>query len=399
MTIRFPYSRPDVTDADVDAIVAAARSQFLTQGPRVADFEAALAQRFTGRDAIVVNSGTAALHLIYLALGLGPDAGLLTSPLTFLATANAARMCGAPVAFADVDPITGLVTPQTIAAALQQATVPIKVITVVHLGGRVCDMEGIAAVAEAHGCKVVEDACHAPGAWTAATRTGSHPVGACSHSAAAAFSFHAIKHVSMGEGGALLTNDPELAARARTLRSHGMLRNPADWQSPPEENAPWYYEMHEVGWNYRADEIACALGLSQFRRLDNALEARSRQVALYDRLLADIPFLTRPSVPQDQRTHAWHLYSVAIDFARVGKSRSEVMTQLAERGIGTQVHYIPLVHQPYYRPMASGGFPGVEAYYRATLSIPLYTSLSADDQNQIAESIRAVLGGGSAQST
>lgn len=398
MTIRFPYSRPDVTDADVEAIAAAARSQFLTQGPRVADFEAALAARFAGGNAIVVNSGTAALHLIYLALGLGPESGLLTSPLTFLATANAARMCNAPVAFADVDPVTGLLTPETVEAALQRTTVPVKVIAVVHLGGRVCDMEGIAKVAAAHGCQVIEDACHAPGAWTPAADGSRAPVGACSHSVAAAFSFHAIKHVAMGEGGAVLTNDPELAARMRVLRCHGMLRNPADWVSPPEGNAPWYYEMHEVGWNYRADEIACALGLSQLNRLDHAIAARRAQVDRYDRLLADIPFVTRPRVPRDASVHAWHLYSIAIDFDRVGKSRAQVMGELAARGIGTQVHYIPLVHQPYYRPMAQGSFPGAEAYYRATLSIPLYTSLSAADQDEVAAAIRAVLSDGSTQS-
>ncbi len=390
MNIKYPYSRPEVTSDDLAAITRAAGGQFLTQGPIVEAFERALRARLGGREAIVCNSGTAALHLVYMALGLGPAGGLLTTPLTFLATASAARMCGAPVGFADADPVTGLMTPETLEAAFVAATFPVKAVAVVHLGGRVADMAGLADVAARHGAVLVEDACHAPGASYLSGGT-RHSVGACSHSAAATFSFHAIKHVTMGEGGAVLTNDPALARRMRVLRSHGLVRNADQWVDPPEPHAPWYYEMHEIGWNYRADELACALGLSQFGRLDLSLERRRELVAAYRNLLDDIVGLRLPESPVDPASHAWHLYSVSIDFARLGRSRGQVMRDLASRGIGSQVHYIPLSHQPYYRRFAKLDLPGADAYYAGTLSLPLYPALTDVDQRAIAEAMREVL--------
>jgi len=390
VNVKYPYSRPDVTPDDIAAIAKAAGGQFLTQGPAVEAFEKALSARLGGREAVVCNSGTAALHLIYMALGLSPAAGLLTTPLTFLATASAARMCGAPVGFADADSATGLMTPETLAAAFAAATFPVKAVAVVHLGGRVADMAGLAAVAARHGAVLVEDACHAPGASYMAGGA-RHSVGACAHSAAAAFSFHAIKHVTMGEGGAVLTNEPALARRMRMLRSHGMVRDAADWLDPPEPNAPWYYEMHEIGWNYRADELACTLGLSQLARLDAGLERRRELVVAYQDLLGNVDGLCLPEIPADPAAHAWHLYAVAVDFARLGRTRGQVMRDLAAHGIGTQVHYIPLSHQPYYRPFATRKLPGAETYYARTLSLPLYPALTHDDQRAIADALRGIL--------
>ena len=389
MNIKYPYSRPDVTSDDLAAITRAAGGQFLTQGPMVEAFERALCARLGGREAVVCNSGTAALHLIYMALGIGPTAGLLTTPVTFLATASAARMCGAPVGFVDVDLKTGLMTPETLAAAFNEAAFPVKAVAVVHLGGRVADLAGLSAVAARHGAVIVEDACHAPGASYIANGK-RHSVGACAHSIAATFSFHAIKHVTMGEGGAVLVNDSALARSMRMLRSHGIIRDAADWIDPPEPNAPWYYEMHEIGWNYRADELACALGLSQLGRLDVGLERRRELVAAYKKLLGDIDALRLPECPIDPAAHAWHLYSVAIDFARLGRSRGQVMRDLASRGIGSQVHYIPLSHQPYYRPFTNRKLPGADAYYARTLSLPLYPALTYADQRAIADAVREV---------
>lgn len=391
MQIKYPYSRPMVTDDDVAEIVKVARSQFLTQGPRVGEFEAALSERLAAQHAIVCNSGTAALHMIYAGLKAGPGTAVIVPAITFLATANAARMCGAAVIFADVDPKTGLVTPETLDRALRTAARPVKVAAAVHLAGLVCDMPGLSEVAEKYGCLLIEDACHAPGA--SYTANGKrYPVGSCGHSAAAAFSFHAVKHVAMGEGGAVLTNDPVLHRHGIALRSHGMLRDPADQLYRPEPDAPWYYEMPEIGWNYRADDLACSLGLSQLRRLDEGLEKRYEQVDLYDRLLADIPFLMRPGIPADRHNHAWHLYQVAIDFSAIGKSRGRVMRELMQQGIGTQVHYIPLHLQPYYRTNPLAELPGAMYFYERTLSIPLYPQLTANDQQQIAGSLRKVLG-------
>ena len=388
MTIRYPYSRPELTKADVDLVVASLQGQFLTQGPRLAEFEAALARKLGARHAVVCNSGTAALHLAYLGLELGPDRGLLTTPITFLATANAARMCGAPVAFVDVDPVTGNVTAETVRAALDASTVPIAAVAVVHVGGRACDMAALRALTAERGVALVEDACHAP---LATYRDGAgklHTVGGCAHSDAAVFSFHAIKHIAMGEGGALLTNDDRVADAARLYRNHGMTRDPDQWTSAPEAEAPWYYEMHDVGWNYRATEMQCALGLSHLDRLEDGIRTRRRIAARYDRLLAGLNHVATP--PRDDG-NVWHLYPVAIDFAAAGKSRGRVMNELAARGVGTQVHYIPVNRQPYYAALGVAATPHADAYYQRPLSIPIYPGLSDGDLEIIADDIRAVL--------
>ena len=388
--IKYPYSRPDVSDADIQAVVSSLKGQFLTQGPALEAFETALCECLGGQQAVVCNSGTAALHLIYMALGLGPQAGLVTSPLTFVATANAARMCGAPVSFSDTDPTTGLMTPDDLQRAIESADFPVRAASIIHLGGRVADLPALQAVAEAHNILLVEDACHAPGAAYNST-AGRHRIGDCSHSIAAAFSFHAIKHVTMGEGGAVLTNDPELAVRMRLLRNHGLERNADVWTQAPEPNAPWYYEMQEIGWNYRADELACSLGLSQLKRLPEGLQIRRDLVRRYNDLLADIPGLSTPFIPNDPESHAWHLYAVSIDFSGLKRRRDDVMRALADVGIGTQVHYIPVSSQPYFQSLGGQVLPGVQRYYDGTLSLPLYPQLTEQDQEFIADKVRQCL--------
>jgi len=388
--IRYPYSRPYVTEDDLRCLTDTANGQFLTQGPRVVEFERALSEAFGADHAIVCNSGTAALHMIYHGLGLGPDKGLITSPLTFLATASAARMCDAPVAFCDVDRDTGLMTPETLEQAFTQVSFPVGVVAPVHLGGRVADLSGLAEVAKAHGAVLVDDACHAPGAFyvsgDAHQRVGD---GFAAH--ASSFSFHAIKHLTMGEGGAILTNDADLAKSAKVFRGHGMVRDPSGWESPPEPDAPWYYEMHEVGYNYHASELSCALGLSQLARLSEGLRFRRALVDVYSELLSDIPHVTLPTVPQDPNEHAWHLYAVAVDFEAAGKSRGTVMRALMEAGIGTQVHYIPLYRQPFFGCKGFDRYPGAEHYYSRTLSIPLHLGIAAEDAREIADALRRVL--------
>jgi dTDP-4-amino-4,6-dideoxygalactose transaminase len=308
--------------------------------------------------------------------------------MTFLSTANAARMCDAPVAFTDVDPQTGNVTPETARVALDRTRVPIAALTTVHLGGRACDMASLRKLTAERGIALIEDASHAPLAKYRDERGQDYSVGACAHSDVAAFSFHAIKHLAMGEGGALLTNDDRIADRARLFRSHGMTRDAAAWTQPPELDAPWYYEMHEIGWNYRASEMQCALGLSQLNRIEENIRRRRQIAQRYDQILGGMNHLATPSPDPG---HVWHLYAVAVDFEAVGQTRGKVMKELAARGVGTQVHYIPLNRQPYYKSVANGATPGADAYYQHTLSIPMYPTLSDSDVVTITQTIRDVL--------
>lgn len=388
--IKYPYSRPSVTEEDIRCVVEAATSQFLTQGPRVDEFERALSEVMGAQHAIVCNSGTAALHMIYKSLDVGPKRGLITTPITFLATANAARMCNAPVAFCDVDPETGLMTPEALEHTFSTVDFEVGVVAPIHLGGRVADLSSLSEIADAHGAVLVDDACHAPGA-SYLSNGERRMVGDGIGTLASAFSFHAIKHLTMGEGGAVLTNDDRIAERARLYRSHGIVRTSSEWQNAPEENAPWYYEMHELGYNYRADELACSLGLSQLARLGTSLQKRRALVELYGSLLSDIPHLTTPRVPTDPSEHAWHLYPVAIDFDATGMSRGTVMIRLAERGVGSQVHYIPLYRQPYYKGPAASTFPGAERYYQRTLSLPMHLEISPANAEEISHIVREVL--------
>lgn len=382
MTLRFPYARPTLSDDDVAAVTEVLRDQYLTQGPRVEAFETELAASLGAEHAVTCSSGTAALHLAYLAAGLGPDRGLLTSPITFLATASAARMCGAPVVFADVNPATGNLDPAAMRETLRATRVPVAAIAVVHLGGRACDMVAFRDIADEFDCLLIEDASHAPGAHYRDQAGAAYPVGGCRHSQLATFSFHAIKHIAAGEGGAVLTNDAALADKMRRWRNHGMIREADDWTNPPEGDAPWYYEMHELGYNYRLTDLQCALGRSQLRALGDSVTRRRQIAALYDSALANLNAVTPPPAPTLDG-HAWHLYQIAIDFAALGKTRGEVMRGLARRGVGTQVHYIPLYRQPYFRAAAREPLAGAEAHYAATLSIPMYPSLTDRDVNTI----------------
>ena len=261
--IKYPYIKPQIHKSDHKLVLKVLNSQFLTQGPMLSKFEVLLSQKLKTENSIVCNSGTSALYLIYEALGLNENNGLLTTPITFLATANAAKMCKAPVVFADVDPNTGLLTAETLEEALKKTKINIKVISVVHLGGRICDMKSISKVAKNYGCILVEDCCHAPGANYFGGSGKDFPIGSCKFSKASAFSFHAIKHIAMGEGGCITTNDKKLAEVIRLKLNHGIIKNKNRMKNLPEKNASWYYEMHELGYNFRADELSCALGIGQ----------------------------------------------------------------------------------------------------------------------------------------
>lgn len=389
-----PYGHQVIDDDDVAAVTAALRGDFLTTGPAVAQFEAAFAQRVGARYAVACNSGTAALHLATMAIGLGPGDSAVVPSLTFLATANAVRFTGAEVVFADVDPTTGLLTAETLRAALKSARSKVKAVLPVHLAGMVADMKAIGAVARDAGLAVIEDACHALGA----AEDDGVAVGACARSALAAFSTHPVKTITTGEGGLVTANDAALAERARRLRNHGMEHDPARWTDPTagrdgNQPAPWYYEMAEIGYNYRLTDIGCALGLSQLKKLDRFVKRRAELASRYDRELAALaPHVTIPARPAQGIT-AWHLYAVQIDFAALKRRRGDVMRAMRAAGIGTQVHYIPVHRQPYYRKRYGDlPLPGADAYYARTLSLPLFPAMKDADVDRVVGALKQALG-------
>jgi dTDP-4-amino-4,6-dideoxygalactose transaminase len=340
------------------------------------------------------------LHLSLLALGLGPGDAVVVPTLTFLATANAARFVGAEVRFADVDPDTGLMTPGTLESALtRNGPGAAKAVVPVHLNGQCADMRGVTEVARRSGLAIVEDACHNIGG--ARHISGApHPVGSAIETDMVCFSFHPVKSIAMGEGGAVTMRDARLAERVRLLRNHGMIRDEAALTRGPEAFAtdgtlnPWYYEMREPGFNYRASDIHCALGLSQLKKLHTFLARRRALAAEYDRALKPLAPVMRP-VPRTAPEHdGWHLYAVLIDFDKLGLGRGEFMRRLRKRGIGTQVHYSPVHRQPYYRDRYLGtSLPGADAYYARCLSLPLFVGMSFEDVNLVVAAIREVIGG------
>jgi UDP-4-amino-4,6-dideoxy-N-acetyl-beta-L-altrosamine transaminase len=389
-----PYGRHTIEDDDIAAVVDVLRGPALTGGAAVGRFEAALSKVTGAPHTVVCASGTAALHLAALGLTLGSGDAVVVPTVTFLATANAARFVGAEVRFADVDADTGLMTPETLEAALTRPSPgrP-RAVFPVHLNGQVCDMAGIAAVAERHEIAVVEDSCHALGG---ATRNDGRrvPVGAATMSAAACFSFHPVKTVAMGEGGAVTTRDPVLAERLRLLRSHGMTRDATGFADVAQafdtsgEPNPWYYEMAEPGFNYRASDLQCALGASQLAKLGRFLGRRRALAARYDHALAPLAPLVRPIPRGPTEDDGWHLYVVLIDFAACGQTRAQVMERLRAAGIGTQVHYLPVHRQPYYRALYPDLIlPGADAYYARCLSLPLFPDLGDEDVGRVVDAL------------
>lgn len=390
-----PYGRHQIDEDDIAAVVAVLRSDSLTGGPVVAEFEQAFAERVGARFAVACANGTAGLHLAAMALGLGPNDAVIVPTLTFLATANAARYVGAEVAFADVDPATGLMRPEDLLEAHANAVGrKIRAVIPVHLNGQCVDMESIAEFAGRNGLRIIEDACHAIGA-TYRTRSGEEVrVGACRHSDMTVFSLHPVKTIAMGEGGVVTTNDPDLHAALLRLRNHGMVREASRFVQRDEafdadgQPNPWYYEMPEPGYNYRASEIHCALGLSQLRKLDRFLARRRELADIYDRMLAPLAPMVRPVPREVGCASGWHLYVVQIDFSSAKASRGPFMRKLLGRGIGTQVHYLPVHRQPYYRSRyGNTPLPGADTYYAACLSLPFFPAMTDAEVGRVAATL------------
>jgi len=376
MSKQIPYGRHDISDEDIAAVVAVLKSDFLTQGPQVPAFEAAVAAQVGAAHAVAVNSATSALHIACMALGLGPGDWLWTVPTTFVASANCALYCGARVDFVDIDPVRWTMCPRALAAKLEAARtegrLP-KVIVPVHLCGQSADMAEIGRLCRAYGVKVIEDASHSIGA-----RHEGRPVGDCRHSDITVFSFHPVKIITTAEGGMATTQDPFLARGMELARSHGITREPAEMSHAPD--GPWYYQQVTLGYNYRMTEMQAALGLSQMKRLVQFVSRRRDLAARYDELLADLP-VTRPAPPADVAS-AWHLY-----VTRVAADRHlQVFNAMRAAGIGVNLHYIPVHTQPHYRAMGfvPGAYPNSEAYYSEAISIPLYAGLTDADQDRVA---------------
>ncbi len=388
------YGRHLIDDADIAAVTRVLCSGALAQGPEAARFELEFATAVAAPHAAAVSCGTAALHLTYRALDVGPSDLVVTPAITFLSTATAALMCGAQVVLCDVDPRTGLMTPETLERAIGEAGRPVKVVSPVHLAGRPADVAGITEVARSHAARVVEDACHALGARAAY----GGPVGDARFSDAATFSFHPVKTIAAGEGGMVTTRDPDLAARVRRLRNHGVTREPAQFQDASlaldvdGRIAPWVYEQQELGYNYRLSDIHAALGRSQLARLAAFIARRAEIAARYDAAFAELaPLLT--TIPAPHGTcPGLHLYVAHIDFAQIGRSRSAVMAQLAARGVGGQVHYIPLYRQPAMRAVVGDmRLAGAERYYASALSLPLFPGLHDADVDRVIDAVHSVL--------
>jgi UDP-4-amino-4,6-dideoxy-N-acetyl-beta-L-altrosamine transaminase len=380
-----PYGRQTIEEDDIAAVAQALRGDFLTTGPTVAAFEEAFAAKVGAAHAVACSNGTASLHLAMLALGVGPGDVCIVPSITFLATANCAAYVGADVVFADVDADSGLMTPETLAEALERAGGrPVKAVLPVHLRGDVCDLPGLAALAAEAGAVLVEDAPHALGSAMDFGR-GPERVGDCAHGAMASFSFHPVKTIATGEGGMVTTNDAGLAERLRRLRSHGITR--------PEGGDPWVYEMAEPGFNYRLPDINCALGLSQLAKLDRFTARRRALAGLYAERLAPLAGVVRPAAGPAWSDPALHLFCVLIDFEALGIGRRVVMERLAAAGVGSQVHYIPVHGQPYWRGRNGDlDLPGAEAWYRRCLSLPLYPSMTDGDVERVAAALESALG-------
>ena len=375
-----PYGRQDITQADIDAVVEVLRSDFLTQGPVVPMFEQAVATYCGAQHAVAVNSATAALHIACLALNLGPDDWLWTSPITFVASANCGLYCGAQVDFVDIDPRTYNLCPQALerklVAAEREGRLP-KVIIPVHLCGQPCDMRAIHVLAQRFGFKIIEDASHAIGG-----KYQGESIGSCRYSDITVFSFHPVKIITTAEGGMAMTNASALADSMLRYRSHGITSDASKMQPRPEDEI-WNYQQISLGFNYRMTDIQAALGVSQMTRLDEFVNKRQRIAKRYDDALASLPLQTPWQHPDSYSSY--HLYPIRIKLGETKQTQRQVYDALRAAGILVNLNYIPVYRQPYYEAMGfkTGYCPDAEQYYSEVISLPMYPGLSADQQKSV----------------
>jgi dTDP-4-amino-4,6-dideoxygalactose transaminase len=384
-----PYGRQSIDDDDIAAVVEVLRSDWLTSGPKVAAFEDALSKQLAVPETVVCANGTAALWLAYATLRETPAGRVVVPAITFVATANAALMAGYDVCFADVDPNTGMITPETAAAALTNHP-DARTISLVHMGGHVVDVAMFADLLETNDHIIIEDACHAIGG---TYPDASGPVGLHPLSTAATYSFHPVKTVTMGEGGAIATRDSDRAKTMRLLRSHGLAEDSSEISAPHESHiSP--RAQYILGTNMRASDLQCALGIHQLGKLDGFVSRRKTLAARYDDQIAKLsPAVVPVDRPQSGQS-GWHLYVVLIDFEQIGMTRAAFMKALADLGIGTQVHYRPVPYEPYFRSKdpSNSRYPGAERYAGRCLSLPLFPDMADTDVDRVVEGLSTVLG-------
>jgi len=383
-----PYGRQDISQADIDAVVDVLRSDFLTQGPTLPRFERAVAEYCGVQHGVAVNSATSALHIACLALDLGSDDCLWTSPNSFVASANCALYCGARVDFVDIDPRTYNMSVECLKKKLEKAKregcLP-KIVVPVHYAGQPCEMEAIGELSQQYGFSVIEDASHAIGA-----SYNNIKVGCCTHSQITVFSFHPVKIITSGEGGMAMTNDPALANRMRRFRTHGITGD-KELMHPRPGNEIWNYQQIELGFNYRTTDIQAALGLSQMSRLDEFVRRRREIAERYDAELSSLPITTpyQASVAYS----SYHLYPIRVSQAKSGKTQRQVYDALWQKGVAANLHYIPVHRQPYYENLgfAAGQFPEAERFHREVISIPMYTALEPQQQTTVIAALAKAL--------
>jgi perosamine synthetase len=372
-----PYSRQWIDQDDVQAVAAALTSDFLTTGPLVHRFEEALAAVTGGRYVAALSSGTAALHAAYAAIGLGPGDEIITSPLTFAATGNAALYLGARPVFADIEPRYGTIDPKAVAALIGPRT---RAIVAIDYAGQPADYDQLRALAVAHGLALISDAAHSLGAaWR------GRPVGTLAD--LTALSFHPVKQITTGEGGAVTGNDPELHDRVVAFRTHGIVRDPARFR---RDEGAWYAEMQQLGFNYRLTDIQSALGISQLAKLTRFVARRREIAAAYTEQLADVPELRLPDTREGAEP-AWHLYVIRL--ARAPERRRTVFERLRASGIGVQVHFLPVYRHPYYEDLGytAGLCPEAEDFYSRCLSIPLFPAMTEEDVDRVVRVVRTLV--------
>lgn len=382
-----PYGKQDITQADIDSVVEVLKSDFLTQGPKVPEFEKRLCAYTGAQHAVAVNSATSALHIACLALGLGKGDLLWTTPITFVASANCGLYCGAKVDFVDIHPATYNMCPVALEKKLldaeAQGLLP-KIVVPVHLCGQPCDMQAIHALSKKYGFHIIEDASHAIGG-----KYKDKPIGNGKYADITIFSFHPVKIITTAEGGVALTNQKALADKMALLRSHGITRDEALMQNT--SHGSWYYEQIDLGFNYRMTELQAALGISQMDKLDDYVAQRHLLAKRYNQQLADLPVTTPWQHPDSYS--GLHLYVIRLQLDKINKTHREVFEALREQGIGVNLHYIPVHTQPYYQAMGfiRGDFPNAECYYTEAISLPMYAILSDEQQQQVISALRKVL--------
>ncbi|MDG1857561.1 MAG: UDP-4-amino-4,6-dideoxy-N-acetyl-beta-L-altrosamine transaminase [Emcibacteraceae bacterium] len=379
-----PYGKQDINQDDIDAVIDVLKSDFVTQGPKVPEFEKSLTDYTGAKHAVAVNSGTSALHIACMALGVTKGDIVWTSPITFVASANCALYCGAQVDFVDIDETSYNMSVHKLSRKLIEAKsigrLP-KVIIPVHLCGQSCDMAAIAELAEKYNFKIIEDASHAIGG-----KYKDGPIGSCEYSDITVFSFHPVKIITTAEGGACMTNDDALASKMNLARSHGVTRDENLMKG--ETDGPWYYEQIDLGYNYRMTDIQAALGTSQMKRINEFVKVRNDLAARYDQELLNLPVITPHQ--QDDCHSARHLYVIKL---QGGQNHRVIFEKLRELGIGVNLHYIPVHLQPYYEKIGfkKGDFPKAENYYQTAISIPLFTKLTHDEQDTVLEALKTAL--------